>query len=199
MIDIKKEVRMRINKEFLKSLEPCDNRYNNYLEHHSDFDGSFSDFLDLDGIHYEDKLWVTKKILNKNQAVNWSILCADSVVHVFEHECPNDNSVSNCINYLKTFEDFDTLTIDERLEIEKHVDANNKHFRAFPRTTDYIYTARDASRAATYYAAYSAASYAYTNPAFDTASYTIVSNTSYTTKQNQKALNLQFLKQVTSV
>jgi len=96
---------MQINKEFLKSLNPCADRYENYLEHNASFDGSISDFLELDTISYEDKVWVAVRVLTSNQVVNWSVLCAESVVHIFEDKHPDDKILSNCIDFLKTVND----------------------------------------------------------------------------------------------
>lgn len=54
---------MRITKDFLKSLSPCQSRWINYLKHYSTFSGSLLDFLNLDKITPVDKLWVfTRKI-----------------------------------------------------------------------------------------------------------------------------------------
>jgi len=113
---------MQINKEFLKSLKPCYYRYKGFLKHHADFDGSLSEFMELPNLEYVDKIWVAKRVLNKNQAISWATLCAESVVHIFEEQHPDYKHVINCINYLKTVKDFNNLTIDQALELKKHRD-----------------------------------------------------------------------------
>ena len=45
-----------INKDYLKSLNPCAGRYKSYLEHHKDFEGSLSEFLDLENIPHNVEL-----------------------------------------------------------------------------------------------------------------------------------------------
>lgn len=51
-------MRTKINKEYLKSLNPCADRWKNYLKHYSQFDGTIAEFLDLKEISFEDKKWV---------------------------------------------------------------------------------------------------------------------------------------------
>ena len=68
-----------INKEKLKSLRPCIHRWENYLKHYSEFEGTLEDFLALDKITNGDKLFVIKKIINTKHLVAWSQKCAESV------------------------------------------------------------------------------------------------------------------------
>lgn len=49
---------MKITKEFLEGLNPCADRWKNYLKYYSDWTGSLAEFLELDKITTEDKLWV---------------------------------------------------------------------------------------------------------------------------------------------
>lgn len=118
---------MQINKDVLKSLNPCTSRYWNFLKYNADFSGSFSEFLELDSVSYDDKVWVAVSVLNKSQLVNWTKLCAESVLHIFEKEQPKDKRVSNCIDYLKSIDDFNILTDIERDEIEKHIGTTTKN------------------------------------------------------------------------
>jgi len=199
---------MQINKEFLKSLNPCANRYENYLEHNADFSGSFSDFLELPNVAYSDKSWVAEKILNKNQAVKWAILCAQSVIHVFEAKNTDDKILSNCINFLKTVNDFDNLTDTEKLEIKKHLDIIRDYYTA-QYATDALYTVYATNAVYAVCAAAHAAHYTIRATRF-AASATIAATYAARSaknagedadaaQQNQEALNLQFLKQVTSL
>jgi len=195
---------MQINKEFLKSLNPCTDRYKHFLKHHGEFNGSFSEFMDLPNLDYEDKIWVAGEILNKNQLVNWSILCAESVIHIFEANYPGNKSLSNCIEFLKTVNDFNNLTDAQSLEIKRHLGiirdycadhANYAASAAIYAACVAVYATHAAALDATYASdaarsATSAADYAGEDAAFadeDAA------------KHSQQALNLQFLKQVISL
>jgi len=192
---------MQINKEVLKSLNPCFDRYEHFLENNANFDGSFNDFLDLTNLDYDDKTWVAEKILTQNQAVIWSVLCAESVLHIFEKKYPKDKRPRDCINFLKTVKDFNNLNDIEKSEIKRHLDIIQVSYAtdcvAYAATAVHYATynsARAASGAANYAihtannAAYSAA-YAAKNAGEDVSA----------AGNNQQALNIQFLKQVTSL
>jgi hypothetical protein len=164
---------MIINKEILTKFKPCKDRFDNYLSNYPDFNGSFGDFLDLDKITYEDKIWVAKKVLNKNQLVHFGLLCAESVLNIFETKYPEDKRVGDCIRYLKSIPNFSDLSLEQKEEIRKHKAA--------------AYAAADAYDAYAAYAAYAAANaYAYAAAAA-------------AAKNNQKNLNLEFLKMAASL
>jgi len=192
---------MHINKEVLKSLKPCADRYENYLRHHANFDGSFGEFLDLPNISYSDKVWIAEKVLTKNKRVKWAILCAESVVHVFEKEYPDERCISNCIRYLKTVKDFNSLTDTEREEIERHLDIIQKALPAYAAFAAHY--AAHAARYALYVAAYNATTDAAIAAIYATESAFYAAKNAgedfTAAKHNQQALNLQFLKQVTSL
>ena len=70
---------MKINKEFLKKLSSCEGRWKNYLEHYSEFSGNLLEFMELNKISTEDKLWVfTQKIkdIEKLQR-KFAVFCMD--------------------------------------------------------------------------------------------------------------------------
>jgi len=224
---------MQINKELLKSLNPCTDRYKHFLKHHGEFNGSFSEFMDLPNLDYEDKIWVAVIVLTKNQLVKWSVLCVDSVVHIFEDKRPDDKRLSDCISYLKSINDFNNLTNAQALEIKKHGMAANAAFfsanaTVYATNATYaaanaayavrcaasgaanavqaaIYAAGAAAREARYAtsAATSATNYAATSAATSATNYAATyddrDSINYAAKYSQQALNLQFLKQVTSV
>ena len=91
-----------INTEVLKNLKPCTSRFKNWLEYYADFSGSFEEFIQLEKISYEDKVWVSRQLVPTKQLLTWAVLCAESVLHIFEAKYPNDKRVSDCIEFLKT-------------------------------------------------------------------------------------------------
>lgn len=111
---------MIINKDVISGFNPCSDRFNNYLEHYSDFNGSFDEFIDLSNITHDDKIWVAKRALNRNQLVHFGLLCAESVLNIFEAKYPEDKRVRECIEYLMTIKDFSNLTEEQKDEIRKH-------------------------------------------------------------------------------
>jgi len=82
---------MKINTAIIRGLNPCAPRFNNYLGHYKDFDGTLEEFLALDNITYSDKVWVFTRLVDNIQLLRWSYLCAESVLHIFETKYPNDN------------------------------------------------------------------------------------------------------------
>jgi len=193
---------MQINKDVLKSLNPCTSRYWNFLKYNADFSGSFSEFLELDSVSYSDKVWVAEKALNKNQAVSWAILCADSVVYVFEAKHPGNKRLSNCIRYLKTVKDFNSLTDIEKSEIKKHEDISGVNYDTSA-AHHALYAAHCAVYAAHYVTLATYANYA-TSAAFHATNAALLAaadtgEDADSAGNNQKALNLQFLRMACSL
>jgi hypothetical protein len=91
----------------LADLKPCKDRFDNYLEHYSDFNGSINGFLDLEHITYDDKVWVAQRLLTKEQAVEWSCLCAESVLENYEKEYPGDDRPRKAIEAARSGENLE--------------------------------------------------------------------------------------------
>ena len=82
---------MLINKEYLKSLSPCENRYKYYLEHYKDWSGSLEEFLDLAELTHVDKKWVFVRSIGKDNLRLVAADFAERVLHIFESKYPNDD------------------------------------------------------------------------------------------------------------
>jgi len=67
-----------INREVIKSLNPCPSRYENYLRHYVDFYGTIEDFLFLPRITHQDKLWVSLRLLSRENLEAFALDCAIS-------------------------------------------------------------------------------------------------------------------------
>jgi hypothetical protein len=186
---------MQINREILKNLNPCLDRYKNYLENYPNFDGSFDEFLDLENITYDDKIWVAQRVLNTNQLIHFALLCAQSVLHIFEEKYTEDKRVRNCIEYLMKIEDFSNLTDQQREEILKHKNAADAAYAAYA-AADADAAAADAAAAAAA-SAYAASAYAY---AADAAAYAAdAAADAADARLDQQNLNIQFLKMAASL
>lgn len=85
-------MRETIDKQFLELLRPCISRWNNYLHHHEGFKGSVLEFLALEHITVDDKMWVCLRleVLPLPIIQEFAIRCAESVLHNFEQQYPND-------------------------------------------------------------------------------------------------------------
>ena len=81
---------MKINASAIEKFNPCKDRFDNFKSQYPDFDGSLYDFIRLENITYSDKVWAVTRMFTKQQNVAWSILCAESVLHLFEEKYPDD-------------------------------------------------------------------------------------------------------------
>ena len=79
---------MKINKEIIQKLNPCDDRFNNYVNHYGKSNFTLEDFIVFENITYSDKVWVVTRLFTKEQNIKWSILCASKVLSIFENKYP---------------------------------------------------------------------------------------------------------------
>jgi hypothetical protein len=82
---------MKINKEIIEAMRPCSNRFENYLKYYQDFDSTLEKFLNLENITFNDKMWVTMRLLSHKQLVEISCRIAESVLYIYENKYPNDD------------------------------------------------------------------------------------------------------------
>lgn len=173
-----------ITQELIKSLNPGTDTYANYLKFYKGEDLSFDEFLDLKEISYNDKVWIARRVLNKNQLVHWAILCAQSVLHIFEEKYPNDKRPRECIDYLLTIKDFSNITGEQLEKIRK---ASRAAYSA-AYGASYTLAAADAAYTAAAAAAYAAARACVPADAYAAAA-----------REKQQELNLNFLKVVAEI
>ena len=81
---------MQINTSYLTTLNPCEDRLNNWINHYDNFNGSLSEFLDLTEITHQDKLWVYLRSIDSKLIPLVAADFAESVLHVFEEAYPED-------------------------------------------------------------------------------------------------------------
>jgi hypothetical protein len=67
---------MKINKAVIKKLKPCADRFENLLKHCSEFNGTHEDFLELEEISHQDKLWVLLRLIPRFDGEVFAIDCA---------------------------------------------------------------------------------------------------------------------------
>ncbi len=65
-----------INKPTIELLRPCSDRLKNYLNHYSDFKGDIVEFLELENITPQDKIWVAVRIMPRLLVETFAIDCA---------------------------------------------------------------------------------------------------------------------------
>jgi hypothetical protein len=117
----------KLTAKLIKKLNPCKDRFDNFLKEYPNYKGDWYDFLSLDRISYEDKIWVAARLMNKEQLVRWSILCAESVLYIYEAKHPESKEVRNLLEYLNKIESFESLSNEQKeliLKKRKSVDAS---------------------------------------------------------------------------
>ena len=179
---------MLITSDKIKSFNPCNDRWENFNANYPNFKGNLAEFLSLDLINYDDKLWVGVNLMTKNQQVKFAIACAESVLYIYEDKYPNDTRPRELLEYLKSIQDFGNMTEDQKsllFKLKKSV--YSASVNAYPDNN-----VADAAYAT--YAAYVTISdnpYGYAGYASDAAV-----NASNRIRKNQQELNLLFMKQV---
>ena len=142
-----------ISNQTIADMKPCSDRHENYLKHYKGEVHSLRVFLSLEEITYNDKTWVLSKLLTKNQSVRWAIMCAESVLGIFEKRYPENKAPRKVIDYLKSLDSYESLT-EKQIQTIRQLrhDATAAAYAAAD--------AADAAADAAYAAAAAAAAYA---------------------------------------
>jgi hypothetical protein len=69
-------MKIKINTDIIKSLNPCKDRLDNWLVHYKAFEGDLVEFLDLPNISYTDKIWVAVRVMPRFLVEVFAIDCA---------------------------------------------------------------------------------------------------------------------------
>src|ERR1035437_414779 len=80
-----------INTKYIKSLNPCQDRLDNWVEHYKEFESTLTAFLDLQSITYKDKIWVFFRSIPKDKIVLVAADFAEHVLHLYESKYPGDD------------------------------------------------------------------------------------------------------------
>ena len=143
---------MLITKEYLKSLNPCEDRYRHYLDHYKDWSGTLEQFLDLEGLTHEDKKWVFVRSIDKDNLRFVAADLAERVLYIYENKYPSDDRPRKAIKAARSGS-ADAAYAAARAAAADAYAAADAAARAA------AYAARAAAYAATY-AAYADAAYA---------------------------------------
>lgn len=103
---------MLITTDKVKELNPCDDRFDNFTNEYPDYSGTLRDFIKLDKITYDDKVWVFTRLLDKDTLVKWSIKCAYSVKYIYDNEM-KDGKLDYVFNTLNNIENFNNMSESE--------------------------------------------------------------------------------------
>ena len=129
-----------VNSEKIKKLDPCNDRFENYIQHYGDRTFTVKEFLALKHITFSDKVWVAFRLMPKKNIRFTAGNIAKTVLHMYEDQHPDDDRPRNAIK--------------EALRVKLNIDASYAAYAA-------AYAAASASAAAYAYAYASASSAAY--------------------------------------
>jgi hypothetical protein len=79
-----------INKNTISKLNPCRDRFDNFVTHYGTKSYTPAQFLGLRNITHQDKLWVAFRTLSKTNLRLAAADIAESVLHLYEAKCPGD-------------------------------------------------------------------------------------------------------------
>ena len=147
---------MLINKEVISKLDPCKDRFNNYLKYYALKSHTKAQFMGLKNISQADKLWVCFRLMPKENIALAAADIAESVLHIFEDKYPNDDRPRKAIEAAR----------------KNDTKAANAAAYASNAAADAAFSANDTTYAAAYTAKAAAAAAAYASNAA-TAAYTI--------------------------
>ena len=137
---------MRISTKKIKDLGPCEDRLGNYMTYYENFDGSLEDFIMLEELSYEDKVWVFVRLATPEQNVRWSLLCTSKVLSIFEEKYPYDKRPRQALEAVEAWLN----------STKENADASDAASDAAYASDAAAYAASDAASDAAYAAAYAA-------------------------------------------
>lgn len=79
-----------VNKEIISKLNPCKDRFDNYIKFYGDKTFTEEQFMGLKNITQEDKIWLAFRLMPKENIRLAAIDVAESVLYIFEQKYPND-------------------------------------------------------------------------------------------------------------
>ncbi len=141
----------------IKSLNPCQNRLDNYIKFYGERKFTHAQFMGLKSITQEDKMWVAFRLMSKMNIVLAAADIAESTLHLFESKYPNDNRPRLAIEAARVCAKNPT---DKNKEAAYSA-ADSAVYSARSAADSAVYSARSAAYSAVYSAVYSADSAAY--------------------------------------
>jgi hypothetical protein len=81
---------MNINVETIKKINMPDKSFQNFIDNYKDFDGTLEDYLKLNKISYNDKIFVFSELAKEKHKMKFVLSCGIFVLPLFERKYPND-------------------------------------------------------------------------------------------------------------
>ena len=94
---------MKITIDKIKEFNPCQSGLDNLINYYPKFNYTMVEFLQLEHIPYDDKIWLVTKLVDVDVLKQWSVECAEKVMDNYNKVYPNDDRISNCIQVIKEY------------------------------------------------------------------------------------------------
>jgi len=95
---------MKVTIESIDKFNPCKSGRDNLIKHYGDkFNMTMEEFLSIENVSYDDKVWYATKVINIKTLQQWSVECAEFVLDNFESVYPNNTRVRDCLEVIKRF------------------------------------------------------------------------------------------------
>jgi len=170
---------MYLTKKSIAALKPCEDRLDNFIKYYGDRKLTKSQFMGLKNITQHDKLWVAFRLMTKNNIKLAVADIAESVLHIYEEQYPNDDRPR------KAIEEARSGNRHECDQADAAVYAANAAANASAAAGAYA-AAYAAANAA--YAAYAAAAYSAANAAVYAAAYAADADAAYSADADAAAI-----------
>ncbi len=80
-----------INKTVISELKPCKDRFDNYIKHYGRKEHTRAQFMGLRNITQSDKMWVSFRLMSRDNILLAATDIAESVLHIYENKYPGDS------------------------------------------------------------------------------------------------------------
>ena len=80
-----------INTKVIKELNPCTDRFQNWIKFYGNNEFTYAQFLGLKRITHSDKMWVVTRLMKPELLRFFAADVAELVLPIFESKYPNDN------------------------------------------------------------------------------------------------------------
>lgn len=87
----------------IKEFNPCQSGLDNLIKHYPKLNMLMSEFLALEQIPYNDKIWLTNIIVDRIILKQWAVECAEQVLSNYNELFPKDNRLTDCIETTKRY------------------------------------------------------------------------------------------------
>lgn len=92
---------MKINKDLIAKLNPCNDRFENYIKFYGDKEFTKAQFMGLKHLMHEHKICIASQLMKKEQLSHAIAAVVDSVAKLFEQKYPKNKKIAAAIHTVR--------------------------------------------------------------------------------------------------